>query len=273
MSRQNLLVTVSGGRSSAMMARHIQMSHKYKDYNKLYVFCNTGQERHETIDFLKDIVKYWKIPLNIIEGVYSLEHGVGVKSKIVDFDTMDMQSMVFSEAIAHVNKNKWIGVPNSATPYCSEYLKIRPSHHFAKKIFGTTKYVKALGYRREDMPKRITLAELKHDATRIAPLLTDFDRPIGHRELNHFYDNNEFKLRIHSDLGNCEMCYKKSTKNLIKSIQTGATHIDWYRDKQNQYGDLFFRENMSIDDLVKLAENSTQLDMFENVGDGCVCNF
>lgn len=273
MSNQNLLVTVSGGRSSAMMARHIQTDPKYKDYNKLYVFCNTGQERPETIDFLKDIVKYWKIPLNIIEGVYSLEPGVGVKSKTVDFETMDMQSRVFSEAIAHLNKNKWTGVPNSAIPYCSEYLKSRPSHHFAKKIFGTTKYIKALGYRKEDMPKRITLAELKHDTTRIAPLLTDFDSLIGQRELNYFYYKNEFKLQIHSDLGNCELCNKKSKKNLIKSIQYGTRHIDWYRSEENKYGNRFFRENMSIDDLVKLAENSTQLDMFENVGDGCVCNF
>lgn len=50
---KNLLINVSGGRSSAMMARHIQTSEKYKDYQKLYVFCNTGLERPETIQLLK----------------------------------------------------------------------------------------------------------------------------------------------------------------------------------------------------------------------------
>lgn len=44
-----LIVLISGGRSSAMMARHIQTSEKYKDFEKLYVFCNTGQERPQTI--------------------------------------------------------------------------------------------------------------------------------------------------------------------------------------------------------------------------------
>lgn len=82
---KNLLVTVSGGRSSARMARHIQTHPKYADYNKVYVFCNTGMERPETIDFLKNIVKYWEIPLTIIEGVYSTEKGVGVSYKVVDF--------------------------------------------------------------------------------------------------------------------------------------------------------------------------------------------
>lgn len=40
----NLLICVSGGRSSARMARKIQLSKKYRKYNKLYVFCNTGME-------------------------------------------------------------------------------------------------------------------------------------------------------------------------------------------------------------------------------------
>jgi hypothetical protein len=49
---------------------------------------------------------YWKIPLNIIEGVYSMKKGVGVKSKLVDFETMDMKGDVFSAAIEYANKIK-----------------------------------------------------------------------------------------------------------------------------------------------------------------------
>lgn len=272
--KKYLIVLVSGGRTSGMMARHIQTSKKYLDYEIIYVFCNTGQERPETIDFLKDMVYHWGIPLNIIEGVYSDEVGVGVKSKLVDFETMDMSGRVFSEMISHLNKNKWTGVPNQAIPYCSEYLKTRVSHHFAKKIFGTTKYIKALGYRKEDMPKRITLAELKEDDSRIAPILTDFEKPYGNLELNIFYDQQPFKLKIHSKLGNCELCWKKSDMNIIEAIQYGTRFIDWHADEEEKYGNKFFRNNLSILDLVKMAESGTQLKMFDNKGgDGCVCNF
>ncbi|BFM41674.1 hypothetical protein CFS9_03150 [Flavobacterium sp. CFS9] len=272
--RKYLAVLVSGGRSSARMARHIQTDPKYEEYEKLYVFCNTGQERPETIQFLKDMVYHWNIPLNIIEGVYSLEKGCGVKSKLVDFDTMDMKGRVFSEMIAHVNKNKWVGVPNQAVPYCSDYLKTRVSHHFSKLIFGTTKYVKALGYRKEDMPKRITFAELKEDKTRIAPNLTDFETPIGNLELNVFFDNEPFKLGIHSKLGNCELCNKKSDLNLIESIKYGTRFIDWHVNEEEIYGNMFFRGNLSIMDLVNMANSGTQLKMFSSSGgDGCVCNF
>jgi len=268
-----LIVLISGGRSSAMMARHIQTSEKYKDFEKLYVFCNTGQERPQTIDFLKNIVKYWNIPLNIIEGVYSDETGVGVKSKLVDFETLDMTGRVFSEAIGQLNKHKWTGVPNTATPYCSDHLKTLVSHDFARKIFGTTKYIKAIGYRKEDMPKRVTLYELKEDKKRIAPLLTDFEQPIGQRELNIFFDNEPFKLEIHSKLGNCELCWKKSEKNLIESIQFGTRFIDWHKQHEEKYGNMFFRNNLSITDLVKMAESGTQTNIFDDVDDSCVCSF
>lgn len=275
---KNLLILVSGGRSSAMMARHIQISEKYKDFEKLYVFCNTGQERPETIDFLKNIMKYWDIPLNIIEGVYSDEKGVGVKSRLVNFDNMDMKGEVYSNAIKHLNKNKWTGVPNSATPYCSGYLKSRVSHHFTKNVFGT-KYIKALGYRKEDMPKRITLFELKEDKSRIAPLLTDFEKPISQIELNTFFAKEPFKLKIHSKFGNCELCWKKSDKNLIEAIQFGTRFIDWHIKEEKKYGNMFFRNNLSITDLVKIASSGTQTKLFEfddfenEIDDGCVCNF
>lgn len=273
-----LIVLVSGGRSSAMMARHIQTSEKYDKYEKLYCFCNTGQERPETIQFLKDMVYYWGIPLNIIEGVYSMEMGVGVRHRIVDFDTMDMEGKVFTEAIKHLNKNKWTGVPNAAIPYCSEYLKTRVSHSFAREIFGTTKYIKALGYRAEDVPKRIHPKELEEEEKqgntyRIAPLLTDFEIPIGIPQLNEFFDNEPFKLSISSRLGNCELCYKKSEPNLIEAIQYGTRFIEWHKEQEEIYGNRFFRNNRSISELVALAESGTQMDLFSDVEDGCVCSF
>lgn len=100
----NLMVTVSGGRSSAMMARYIQTNEKYANYKKVFVFCNTGMERPETIEFLKNIEKYWQMPLIKIEGVYSNDLGTGIKYKIVEWDELDMSAKTFSKMIEHKNK-------------------------------------------------------------------------------------------------------------------------------------------------------------------------
>lgn len=272
-----LLVLVSGGRSSAMMARIIQTSPKYDVYSKLFVFCNTGQERPETIEFLKEMMFYWDIPLNVIEGVYSTKKGIGVKSKEVDLESMDMTGKPYAGAILEMNKIKWTGVPNESIPYCSDYLKTRPSHDFARKIFGTTKYTKALGFRAEDMPKRITFAELNEDPSRIAPLITDFESPITQSDLNEFFKKEPFKLGIHSALGNCELCWKKSDTTLIRAIKKGTRFIEWHRKQEQQYGNTFFRGKRSINDIVKLAESGTQTELFEQnqyqEEYQCVCHF
>lgn len=280
---KNLLVTVSGGRSSAMMARHIQTNEKYKDFEKLYVFCNTGMERPETIEFLSNIVEYWNIPLVMIEGVYSNDRGVGVRHKVVDFDNLDMKGRVFSEMIAHLNKIKWTGVPNPAIPYCSSYLKVHPSHSFAKEIFGTTKYYKAIGYRKEDMPKRISWAEIKEDTNRFYPLITDFKSPISQYDLNDFFNKEDFKLKIHSALGNCRYCWKKDEINVIPKIikmdlQNGENYfIDWHLKEEQKYGNMFFRNNLSIKDLVKLSKipSTGTIDFGDDFYSDlkCICNF
>lgn len=271
---EDLMILVSGGRSSARMARHIQTSPKYSRFNKVYVFCNTGMERKETITFLKNMVTFWRIPLVILEGVYSLEMGIGVRHKEVTFEEMDMEGRVFKEMMAHMNKNKWVGVPNYATPYCSEYLKKRVSHSFAKDYFGTTKYINAIGYRAEDIPKRITRYELQEDDRRIAPLLTDFDRPISKMDLTCWFNNQPFQLEIESRLGNCELCFKKSEKNLVEAIQFGTRFIDWVREAEQEYGNTFYRGNTRIDTLVKYGSSFKQLDLFEDTHqDSCVCSF
>ena len=273
MYKKNLLVTVSGGRSSARMARHIQTHTKYADYNKVFIFCNTGMERPETIAFLKDIVKHWQIPLTLIEGVYSTEKGVGVGYKVVDFETMDMQAQTFANMIAHKNKGIFSGLPNMKAPYCSENLKSLPSKKFADDIFGKNSYQLAIGYRKEDMPKRISWAEIKADTKRIFPLLTDFEAPIGQQELNAFWSTQPFKLGIHNKLGNCELCWKKSTTNLIENIKHGTRFIDWCKTQESTYQSTMFRNHLSIDDLVRMAALPNQLALPFDQEDACVCVF
>jgi len=273
-SSKNIMVTVSGGRSSAMMARHIQTSELYKDFNKVYIFANTGQERLETIDFLKNIVKFWGIDLKIVEAVGSVIMGVGINYKLVDFDTLAMNSQPFEQVVMHKNKGIFDGLPNQKSPYCSENLKTIPCKKFCDETFGVNNYIKAIGYRLEDMPRRITFAEAKEDKSRLFPLLTDFKMPIGNLELNRWWDLQPFKLGIHSKYGNCELCWKKSTLTLVENLRYGSRSIEWWQKMEGKYGNTAFRERKSINDLIKIAEQAfTQELVFPQDENHCVCGF
>lgn len=268
------MVTVSGGRSSAMMARHIQTHEYYADYNKIYVFANTGQERIETVDFLKDIVKFWGIDLVLLEAVGSDIMGVGITYKIVTFENMSMNSEPFEEVVKHFNKGVFSGLPFDNAPYCSQAMKTIPCEKYANDIFGKDNYIKSIGYRYEDMPRRITWKEIVMDKKRIFPLITDFGHAIGQKDLNRWWNQQPFKLKIHGKYGNCELCWKKSKETLIENIRFGVRSINWWQRMEAYYGNVSFREKLSINDLVRMAELPTTGEFdFDKEEDSCVCNF
>ena len=267
------MVTISGGRSSAMMARHIQTNEKYADFKKVFVFCNTGMERPETIDFLKNIEKFWQIEITKIEGVYSNDLGTGVKYKIVDWDNLNMTADPFSKMIEHKNKGIFSGMPNKDAPYCSENLKTMPAKKLCDDIFGVNNYKIAIGFRKEDMPKRISFAEIKEDKKRIFPLLTDFITPVSQLDLNKFFNEQPFKLELHGKYGNCELCWKKSDENLIENILFGTRFIDWFKNEEKKINSVSFRGHKSIDDLVNMSKlpRTGKLNFDDDFN--CVCNF
>ena len=255
-----------------MMAYHIHTSEIYKNYNKAYVFANTGMERPETIEFLRNIQDVWGKPVTLIEGTYSNVMGVAIGYKIVDWNSLDMNAKPFEGAIMHINKGDYSGVPNSNAPYCSPSMKTLPCESFAKDIFGKKNYLKAIGFRKEDMPKRISWPEIKEEKTRIFPLLTDFYEPIGLQELNSWWNIQPFQLGINSKLGNCELCWKKSDKNLVEVIRNGTRFVEWWKKMEDQYGNTAFRGKKSIADFVAMANQPSTMSIdFSDNGEGCVC--
>jgi hypothetical protein len=151
-------------------------------------------------------------------------------------------------------------------------MKTRPIQKFAKEYFKTKNFVTSIGFRAEDMPKRISWPEIKAEDKRIYPLLTDFEKPIGQRELTEWWQKQPFELGIHSKLGNCELCWKKSDRNIVETIQHGTRFVDWWAKYEQKYGHTSFRGNKSINDYVKMAQQGTPMEFdFEQEDFNCMC--
>ncbi len=230
-----LLISVSGGRSSAVMAHHIATHEKYRNAEKLFVFANTGKEREETYTFLNAIDKAWNLNLVWIEAVANLEMGKGIEYKIVDYHTADRKGQPFEQAIMHMTKNPdgTVGVPNQEAPYCSKYTKELPINRFAKEMLGAG-YISAIGFRAEDMPKRVTWAEIAETKTHIYPLLTDFGGlPLTKKQVHQYLRTTGIDLCLPSSLGNCDLCWKKSDRQLVQAIRNGASGEWWQKWRPN----------------------------------------
>jgi hypothetical protein len=266
---KNLVISVSGGRSSAMMAMHINQSEKYKNYNKLFVFANTSLESEETLNFLKRLIKFGKIPLHIVEGVYSNTKGIGISYRLTDFGKIDTNGYVFKSCCISRSKGSFLGLPNIVNPYCSYDLKKHVIDKFAKDYFGTNKYITAIGFRLEDTPKRITFKEIELIEDKIFPLLTDFEEPINVLKLTNYWNNFNWKLNQKKEYGNCLLCWKKSFKNLAISIHK-SNAINIIRFLEKRLKNTMYRGKISVNTLVNIKSN--QLDLLEDYKtESCNC--
>ena len=82
-----LVCTFSGGRTSAFMGQFLNTYDKYKDYDKVFLFANTGKEKEETLKFIDQCDKQWNLNVVWLEAKINKEKGKGTVYKIVDFKT------------------------------------------------------------------------------------------------------------------------------------------------------------------------------------------
>jgi hypothetical protein len=207
--------------------------------------------------------KYWGIKIYFIEGVYSLKIGSGVRHRIVAPQALQMQGLLYYKAVLHKNKGKFKGLPSHFAPFCSEMLKILPLRSFAKEYFAGAHYITAIGFRAEDMPKRISLIKLKQTKDKIYPLITDFNKPISLLDVEHFFEEQPFKLNLNRKYGNCLICWKKSNKILTQILKENRADAVFEKKLEVRFGNTSYRKNKSISDLVNIAKTMpTQLELF-----------
>ncbi len=116
-----IFVSVSGGKSSMMMARVLR--DKYPAAEIVYVFANTGQEREETLAFVAHCAEYWSMPIVWVEA--SIQSGrIGTGHKIVTFETASRHGEPFESMITKY------GIPNKAYPHCTRELKLAPMYSY-----------------------------------------------------------------------------------------------------------------------------------------------
>jgi hypothetical protein len=263
MDKKNLLISFSGGRTSAYMTHLMLKELNYQDkYNIQVVFANTGKEHEGTLEFVERCSKEWGIDIVWIESTHKNDQGDlhstkgwRVGHKVVDFKTASRNGEPFEEMMSV------LGIPCSAAPFCSDQLKRKSIESYLKEI-GFKKFYKAIGIRSDEIDR----VNEKYKEKRILyPLITD--KATTKVDIKQWWKNNTFDLSIPENLGNCDVCWKKSFSVLASIAKDEPSRFDWWEDQKEKYKDKsrtkkdnvsFYRGGKTKEDIFDMVDKSEE---------------
>lgn len=249
-----LVVSFSGGRTSALMARLIQTSPLYADYRKIYCYANTGREREETLRFIRECDERWKLGTVWLEAVIAPEKGEGTTHRVVDYTTALRNTDSLKSGHPFFDLCKKYGIPSNSAPHCTRELKTKTIASYLRSI-GVDEYIEAWGIR-SDEPSRLT-----EGRGRIYPLA---ELGITEEIVRRFWDRQDFDLGLKQYQGNCDLCFKKSLRKRLTILRETPEIAEAWASLEGvqEYGDgktgylIFDRSGLSVSDLLKLSRDS-----------------
>jgi 3'-phosphoadenosine 5'-phosphosulfate sulfotransferase (PAPS reductase)/FAD synthetase len=285
--KEKLLISFSGGRTSAFMTHWLLNNLKHK-YDMLVVFANTGREREETLEFVDKCDKEFGFNVVWVEAFVHNAARKGTTHIVTNFEKAERNGEPFEDVIFKY------GLPNQNAPHCSRELKKAPIRSYARSI-GWKNYKTALGIR-SDEPKRLDWVRAKKENILYFAQLMKVTK----NDVNIFWSKQSFDLNLKSYEGNCDLCYKKALRKLMTIAKNNPELVEWWKEMEEKYKNFtpqsrienakppyyFYRHNMSIYDILEESKlpftealdesktiNPVQLSFFDEFYDsngGCV---
>lgn len=261
------VLNVSGGRTSAYMLRQILDAYGGQlPEDVIPVFTNTGREKPQTLDFLREIETRWRVPLVWLEYVFD-PAGAGPKRikhgyRIVDYARADRSGGPFGQL---VRIKRFL--PSRGRRTCTTELKVRTVDRYMRRELGIRHYQNVLGFR-HDEPRRVRKCLDDDRCNSEFPL---FDNEVTGADVAEYWRQAEFDLQLGPDQGNCDLCFLKGRRKLLGLIRADPGLADWWierEDAQRALGgsiETFRDGGESYRDLVALAASEATL--FDDAGD------
>ena len=250
-----LVCTFSGGRTSAFMGQFIKNYSKYDEFDKVFIFANTGKEKQETLDFINKCDKEWNLNIVWLEAKVIHEKGKGTNYKIVDYETASKNGEPFEDML-----NKY-PIPTNFGSNCTRELKISPINKYVKSL-GYKEVYTAMGIRFDERHRESNTAEKQNI---IYPLINDVQ--VDAMFIRSWWDKQPFDLQLKDYEGNCDLCFKKSLRKKLTIIKENPKVADWWQKMEQKHGTdkiprfelaVNGKKGHSIKELVELAKKPFQ---------------
>ncbi len=259
---KKLLISFSGGETSAYMTWWI-LNNWAKKYEEIKVlFANTGQENEETLSFVKKCDDHFGFKTIWVEA--DVQHGVrkSAKAKVVSYETASRNGFPFEEMI------KKYGIPNQKFKHCTRVLKLEPIYSYLDSIgWEKEDFDVAIGIRADEIDRISSTADINNI---IYPLVAPLN--MTKPKINSWWAEQPFRLNLKGYQGNCKWCWKKSKRKLFTILDETPEYFDFPESMENKYGKIgaefkrhadtlpdnynrvFFRKNMSTQELKDLFQ-------------------
>jgi 3'-phosphoadenosine 5'-phosphosulfate sulfotransferase (PAPS reductase)/FAD synthetase len=318
---KNILCTISAGYSSIMMALKIKewypdhkvvyvMANTSKEHKESLIFMNKCDEYFNlNMNWIEAEFYYGRI-INGTKHIFTTKEferlskrnffrcsygylktighfKVGVKPRVVKYKDLKTKGEIFENGI------KKLGISSKINAWCNRDMKIVPIKKFADSIFGLNNYSIAVGMRADEIDR---VGKAYKTNNTFYPLL---DNGITTKDRNKFWSKQPIKIEIPAYKGNCDLCYKKSNRKIMTVLKEEPDKAEWWNNMIKKYSQIsiegkpsynayaenggmnFYRQNISLDELIKMASEPFKMatdeyvyenDLFdkeEDCGSGC----
>lgn len=258
MSSKNLVVSFSGGETSAYMTKFLIEECRHIFPHVKVVFANTGQEHPKTLDFVKKCDDNFNFNTVWVEAVQHHNERKAATHRITDYTNADRNGLVYEDAI------KKYGIPNQAFPHCTRDLKLAPINSYIKSLGWWGDCVLAIGIRADEIDRMST----NYSKNKIIYPLITF-KPTTKKQINSWWENQEFRLELTGYQGNCTWCWKKTLRKHYTLIKENPEYYNFPKRMEEKYSKIgpefkknhaegykrsFFRGDISTEELFEKYE-------------------
>jgi 3'-phosphoadenosine 5'-phosphosulfate sulfotransferase (PAPS reductase)/FAD synthetase len=220
------LVSFSGGRTSAYMLRRILDACGGRLPAGVHaVFANTGRERPETLDFVRECAERWGVRVVWVERRGRLSGAAGSTWAEVNPETSSRNGEPFAELI----REKQFP-PSRVMRFCTTDLKIKVARDYMFSL-GYNYWTNAVGLRRDET-KRVMSATAhseKEPWDIVCPL---YDARITKADVAAFWNAQPFDLALQAHEGNCDLCFLKGRRKRERIMRERPDLVGWWADME-----------------------------------------
>jgi len=253
-----LVCTFSGGRTSAFMGLFLKEHPKYKNFDKVFIFANTGKEKEETLRFIDKCDKEWELNIIWLEAKINKEKGIGTSYNIVDFKNASRNGESFKSMLEKYP------MPNNFASNCTRELKQRPIDKFVKEL-GYKEVYTAMGIRFDERHRESNFAK---ENNIIYPLI--YDLQVDSSFIRNWWSRQKFDLNLKDYEGNCDLCFKKSLRKRMTIIKENPEVENWWLQMENEFATnkiprFDLRNNLSVEQIIEKSKQpfATVKDLYE----------